>query len=66
MTRPAINYDDLTPEQQKKLGLRKPRQAKFTQESLRSWALRTLTAMAALSKDERERVLKHALKINRV
>jgi hypothetical protein len=66
MSTAAVRFDDLTPEQRKQLGLPSPSKAKFTAEAVRSWALKTRAAMAALSRDERERVLKHALKINRV
>jgi hypothetical protein len=62
----TLNFDDLTPEQRSKLGVRKPRQSKFTQEDVRSYALRALAALTALTRDERDRVLKHAQKINRV
>jgi hypothetical protein len=62
----AIHFDDLTSEQRKQLGVRAPRKTTFTQEDVRSWALKILAAMANLSRQERERVLKHAHKINRV
>ena len=35
----------------------------FTKEEMRSWALKVLAAMAGLSRD---RVLKHALKVNQI
>jgi hypothetical protein len=66
MSTAAVHLDDLTPGRRKQLGLPSPRKGKFTAEAVRSWALKTLAAMAALSRDERERVLKHAVKINRV
>jgi hypothetical protein len=62
----SIHVDDLTPEQRKQLGVRTPRQSDFTKEEMRSWALKVLAAMAGLSRAERDRVLKHALKVNRV
>jgi hypothetical protein len=62
----AIHLDDLAPEQRKALGVRAPRKTTFTQEDVRSWALKVLAAMAGLSRQERERVLRHASKINRV
>jgi hypothetical protein len=51
----AIHFDDLTPEQRKQLGVRAPRKSTFTQEDVRSWALKILVAMAGLSCQERER-----------
>ena len=62
----TIPYEDLTPEQRKQLGVRTPRQTDFTKEEMRSWALKTLASMASLSRAERDRVLKHALKVNAV
>ena len=62
----SINFDELTPEQRKELGIRKPRESAFSKDELRGWALKTLALMANLSRAERERVLKHALKVNRV
>jgi hypothetical protein len=66
MSNSAIRLDDLTPEQRNQFGLTTPGNTEFTAEAVRSWALKSLAAMAALSRDERERVLKHALRINRV
>ena len=48
------------------LDVRVPRQTDFTKEEMPSWALKVLAAMAGLSRSERDRVLKHALKVNRV
>jgi hypothetical protein len=59
----AIHFDELSPEQRKRLGVRAPRKSTFTQEDVRSWASKILAAMAGLSRQERERVLKHAHKI---
>jgi hypothetical protein len=66
MSTPTIKFEELTPEQRQQLGLRSPRQSRFSAEQVRSWALRVLAEMAALSRSERHRVLKHAEKINRV
>jgi hypothetical protein len=60
----SITLEDLDPEQRKQLGIRKPRETAFSKEDLRGWALKTLALMANLSRAERERVLKHALKVN--
>jgi hypothetical protein len=62
----SIHVDDLTPEQRKQLGVRMPRRAEFTKEEMRSWALKVLASMAGLSHAERDRVLKHALKVNQI
>ncbi len=66
MSGASIHVDDLTPEQRKQLGVRATRQTDFTKEEMRSWALKTLASMAGLSRAERDRVLKHALKVNRI
>ena len=66
MNRPAVNADDLPPEVLKQLGIRKPRKAQFTKESVRSHALKYLAGIAQLTQDQRRRVLEHALKLNRI
>ena len=66
MSRASIHIDDLSPEQRKHLGVKAPRQTDFTKEEMRSWALKVLAAMAGLSRAERDRVLKHALKVNQI
>jgi hypothetical protein len=62
----SIPIEDLTPEQRKQLGVRVPRQGDFSKEECRAWALKILAAMASLSRVERDRVLKHALKVNAI
>jgi hypothetical protein len=62
----SIHVDELSPDQRKQLGVRAPRQGDFSKEECRSWALRVLASMANLSRAERDRVLKHALKVNAV
>lgn len=62
----SIHLDELDAEQRKQLGIRKARETGFSKDELRGWALKTLALMANLSRAERERVLKHALKVNRV
>jgi hypothetical protein len=62
----TINLGDIDPEQRKQLGIRKPRETTFGKDELRGWALKVLALMANLSRAERERVLKHALKVNKV
>ena len=48
------------------LGIRKRREQKFSQEGVRRHAIRVLAAVAALTREQRERVLRHALKLNKV
>jgi hypothetical protein len=62
----TLNLDDLTPEQRRELGIRKPRETAFSKDDLRGWSLKILACMASLSRAERDRVLRHALKVNKV
>jgi hypothetical protein len=62
----SINLNDLDPEQRKQLGIKKPRETAFTKDELRGWSLKILALMANLSRAERERVLRHAIKVNKV
>jgi hypothetical protein len=62
----SIHVDDLSPDQRKQLGVRIPRETDFSKDEVRSWALKVLAGMANLSRQERDRVLKHALKVNAV
>ncbi len=66
MSKAAINLADLTPEQLKQLGVKAPRKSKFAAEDVRSWALKVLALMAGLTRDERDRVLRHATKVNNI
>ena len=50
----------------KQLGVKAPRESAFTAEDVASHALRCLAAIASLSRAERERVLRHAQKLNRL
>jgi hypothetical protein len=65
MATASIHVDDLDPERRKQLGIRKPRESQFSKDELRGWSLKVLALMAGLTRAERERVLKHALKVNR-
>ena len=62
----TINLDHIDPEQRKQLGIKEPRESTFSKDELRGWALRILALMASLSRAERERVLKHSLRVNKV
>lgn len=62
----TINLEDIDPAQRKQLGIRKQKDTTFTKDELRGWSLKVLVLMANLSRTERERVLRHALKVNKV
>jgi hypothetical protein len=62
----TINLGDIPPEQRKEMGLKKPRESAFSKEELRGWSLKVLALMANLTRSERERVLRHPLKVNKV
>jgi hypothetical protein len=62
----TINMDELTPDQRRDLGIRKPRETRFTMDELRGWSLKVLALMSSLSRQDRDRVLKHAAKVNRI
>jgi hypothetical protein len=61
----SIRAEHLTPQQRKEYGVKLP-QAEFSKEDVRSWALRTLAGLACLTRQQRARVLKHALRVNAV
>lgn len=61
-----LKLDDLPADARRKLGLRKPRETKFSKEAVRTHALRVLAEIANLSQDERRRVLEHAAKVNAI
>ena len=66
----VLNLDDCPPQLQKQLlsaaGVTKPRQNQFPMEQVRSNAIKVMATIANLSANQRERVLKHALKLNQV
>lgn len=62
----SINIEDLTADQRRALKLRKPRQTRFSAEQVRTWALRSLAPLAGLTREQRQRVLRHALRMNRI
>jgi hypothetical protein len=61
-----LTLDDLPRETRSKLGLKKQRQSQFSKDSVRSHALRVLAEIAALSQDQRRRVLEHAVRVNAI
>jgi hypothetical protein len=65
MSNGKIHVDDLTVDQRRSLGI-KVRQQTFTLQDVRRHAFKVLAVLAELEQNERERVLKHALKINKV
>lgn len=62
----SIHIDDLDPKQRKELGIKKQRHSDFTAEEVRSHALRILAELSNITRLQRNRVLKHAIKINKV
>lgn len=61
-----VNVDELRPEDRRRLGLRVPRKVKLVRNDVRTHALRVLAVVADLTRDERRRVLQHALRVNEV
>jgi hypothetical protein len=64
--RARMTLDDLPVAARRKLGLRKERQSQFSKDAVRSHALRVLAEIAALTQDQRRRVLEHAVKVNAI
>jgi hypothetical protein len=62
----SINVTDLDPEQRRQLGIRAARETGLSKDDIRGWALKVLAVMATLSRTERNRVLRHALKVNAI
>lgn len=48
------------------LGIRKPRRSQMTIDEVRQNSIKVLNTIVCLSKAQRTRVLKHALKVNEV
>jgi hypothetical protein len=61
-----INFDDIPADKRKDMGLKAPRKCSFGREELRSWSLKVLALMSSLTRTQRERVLRHASKVNAV
>ncbi len=62
----TINFNEIPPDQRREMGLKTPRKTTFSKDELRGWSLKILALMSALTREERERVLRHALKVNKV
>jgi hypothetical protein len=62
----SIHLDDLDPDDRKRLGIETPREVQFSKEELRGWALKILALMSGLTRAQRDRVLKHATRVNSV
>lgn len=60
-----LTVDDLDDDTRKRIGVKKERKT-FPMEAVRRYALEALYPLRGLDKGQRERVLKHALKVNRV
>jgi hypothetical protein len=66
MTAPTINPKELDKDTGKALGVSVPRENSFSAEEVASAALKCLAAIAGLTRQQRERVLRHAAKLNRI
>jgi len=63
---PSVNFDDLSPEVRRRLKLRKQRQSQFSKDKVHSMPIRCLGPLADLTRDQRRRVLQHAMKLNQI
>jgi hypothetical protein len=64
MTAPVIHPLELDKDTRKDLGVSVPRENAFSVEEVASAALKCLAAIAGLTRQQRERVLRHAAKLN--
>jgi hypothetical protein len=71
--RATINANDIPPDVGRKLGLPRAKPAKgakpaarLDKERVRSYALKCLAVLSDLTRAERQRVLNHAQKVNRL
>lgn len=63
----SLNLADIPREQRRELGLPGQRErTTFSKEECRTQALKCLAVIAGLTRAERRRVLRHALKVNEV
>jgi hypothetical protein len=63
--RPTISAADLPASARAKLGLKVRRQT-MSKDTVRTHALRVMYAIADLTPTDRERILRHALKVNAI
>lgn len=61
-----MNIDELDAETLKRIGIKKPRQQKFSAEQERQYAIKCLATLSQINQDQRRRVLTRALKMNSV
>lgn len=61
-----VKAEDLKPEDRKRLGIPAPRRRRLSKDDVRSHAIRALAELAGLTQTERERVLRHAIRVNAV
>jgi hypothetical protein len=61
----TLNANNIPADVARKMGLR-GRSGQFSKEQVRSWAIRVLAEMAALTQEQRRRVLDFAARLNRI
>lgn len=65
-----VSLEQLPPELQREIlkanRIRRPRKHGLSSDALRGWAFRVLAALASLPGSDRERVLRHASKLNHI
>jgi hypothetical protein len=66
MSAPTINPKELDKDTRKALGVSVLRDNAFSAEEVPSYALKALAAIASLTRQQRERVLRHAAKLNKI
>ena len=62
----AIKASELDPELRKQLGISNRKSRNVTMEQVRQESIGVLNQIRHLTKSQRERILKHALKVNEV
>jgi len=60
----SLNIEELDAETIKKLGLSKPKKYTFLAEHERQYAIKVLNVISSLKQNERDRVLRRAMKMN--
>jgi hypothetical protein len=66
MSAPVINPKELDKDTRKALGMSVPRENAFSAEEVASVVLKCLAVMGGLTRQQRERVLRHAAKLNKI